>query len=69
MSMFAFVVPHAAEIGYIYGNALDFTPEGRTLTTYMMDYWISFTVNLDPNDKKGSERAYIFPLNWGSVVD
>ncbi|TFK25306.1 lipase I [Coprinopsis marcescibilis] len=54
-------VPHAAEIGYIYGNALDFSPEGRTLTTYMMDYWISFTVNLDPNDKNGSERP-IWPL-------
>jgi hypothetical protein len=28
------------------------------LSTWMMDYWISFTVTLDPNDGKGLKRTY-----------
>ncbi|TFK25304.1 triacylglycerol lipase 3 [Coprinopsis marcescibilis] len=54
-------VPHAAEIGYVYGNAFDAGESGRRLTTTMMDYWISFAVNLDPNDDKGSKRP-IWPV-------
>lgn len=36
----------------------DGTPEDRTLATQLTDYWISFTVSLDPNDGKGSTREW-----------
>ncbi|KAH6906711.1 triacylglycerol lipase 3 [Coprinopsis sp. MPI-PUGE-AT-0042] len=52
----AYGVHHGAEIPYIFGNTVDSSPSGQELKAHMMDYWISFTVNLDPNDGKGSKR-------------
>ncbi|TFK28270.1 triacylglycerol lipase 3 [Coprinopsis marcescibilis] len=52
-------VNHTAEIPFVYGQSQDPAPSTQTLSKRMMDYWISFVVNLDPNDKKGSQRP-----NW-----
>ncbi|EAU89350.1 triacylglycerol lipase 3 [Coprinopsis cinerea okayama7 len=49
-------VPHAAEISWVYGTPPDPSPSAQKFSEVMMDYWISFTVNLDPNDDNGSER-------------
>ncbi|TFK25303.1 triacylglycerol lipase 3 [Coprinopsis marcescibilis] len=49
-------VEHGSEIAFVYGNPLDPSPSARRLSNMMMDYWISFTVNLHPNDSKGSRR-------------
>jgi carboxylesterase type B len=51
-------VHHGAEIPYIFGNTVDSSASGQELKTNTMDYWISFIVNLDPNDTKGSKRMY-----------
>ncbi|KAH6896272.1 triacylglycerol lipase 3 [Coprinopsis sp. MPI-PUGE-AT-0042] len=52
----AYGIHHGAEIPYIFGNTADASPSGQELKAHMMDYWISFIVNLDPNDGKGSKR-------------
>ncbi|KAG2008175.1 carotenoid ester lipase [Coprinopsis cinerea AmutBmut pab1-1] len=49
-------VAHAAEIPWVYGTPPDQSPSAQGFSTSLMDYWISFTVSLDPNDGKGSER-------------
>ncbi|TFK25305.1 triacylglycerol lipase 3 [Coprinopsis marcescibilis] len=49
-------VEHGVEFPYVYGTPLDPSPSARKLSTAMLDYWISFTVNLDPNDNKGTQR-------------
>lgn len=48
---FAPVVPHGAEIAYVYGT----TPDS-SLSKIIMDYWLSFATSLTPNDRKGSQR-------------
>jgi carboxylesterase type B len=50
-------VAHAAEIPYVYGQVPPTAgAASQNLSLAMMDYWISFTVSLDPNDGKGVER-------------
>ncbi|KAJ6606330.1 extracellular triacylglycerol lipase precursor [Mycena vulgaris] len=53
-------VCHASELAYMMptsalGGSLNST-SAETLSTQMMDYWISFAVSLDPSDDLGSER-------------
>jgi hypothetical protein len=52
-----YAVSHTAEIPYVYGQ-IPQTASGasQNLSLAMMDYWISFTVSLDPNDRKGVKR-------------
>ncbi|KAJ7484240.1 extracellular triacylglycerol lipase precursor [Mycena latifolia] len=42
---------HGTEVVYVYG----WLP-GNTLSTQIVDYWLSFVTSLDPNDGIGSER-------------
>ncbi|KAH6896269.1 triacylglycerol lipase 3 [Coprinopsis sp. MPI-PUGE-AT-0042] len=49
-------VRHAAEVPYLFGDSTDPTLGGQHLSKLIMEYWISFAVNLDPNDNKGLER-------------
>ncbi|OBZ70762.1 Lipase 2 [Grifola frondosa] len=50
-------VTHATELFYVYGAPTVFGPApANVLSLAMMDYWISFAVNLDPNDGYGSPR-------------
>ncbi|KAH6896303.1 triacylglycerol lipase 3 [Coprinopsis sp. MPI-PUGE-AT-0042] len=49
-------VSHAAELPYLFGSTTDPSPDGQHLSKLMMEYWISFAVNLDPNDDKGVQR-------------
>lgn len=61
-------VAHAAEIPYVYGQIPTVDTAGFGLSTIMMDYWISFTVSLDPNDGKGTDSRYLdltlYPLTY-----
>ncbi|TEB32798.1 triacylglycerol lipase 3 [Coprinellus micaceus] len=52
-------VPHASEIAFVYGEVPPTDSSSQSLSSIMMDYWISFTVSLTPNDGKGIERP-----NW-----
>ncbi|TFK25301.1 lipase I [Coprinopsis marcescibilis] len=63
---FADGVRHDSEFYYVYGVPPDQSPPALQLSSTMMDYWISFAVNLDPNDDKGSQRP-IWPLYSGST--
>ncbi|RXW22770.1 hypothetical protein EST38_g3072 [Candolleomyces aberdarensis] len=50
-------VPHAAEVPYVYGQVPPTAgAASQNLSITVMDYWISFTVSLDPNDEKGIKR-------------
>ena len=65
------LVSHGSEIQFVFGqvpptssDALpgfmlaygDADKAGRSASTIMMDYWISFAVSLNPNDGKGVQR-------------
>ncbi|XP_006459019.1 hypothetical protein AGABI2DRAFT_115977 [Agaricus bisporus var. bisporus H97] len=47
---------HSDEIDYVYGQPSDTSPSALKVSVTMMDYWISFATNMDPNDGKGIER-------------
>ncbi|KAJ2921732.1 hypothetical protein H1R20_g15364, partial [Candolleomyces eurysporus] len=50
-------VAHGAEIPYVFGQVPPTaSAPSQNLSLAMMDYWISFTVSLDPNDGKGVAR-------------
>ncbi|OBZ71124.1 Lipase 2 [Grifola frondosa] len=53
-------VPHESEVTYAFGGpAFAGTPSpADSLSWSMMDYWISFAVNLDPNDGRGTQRPH-----------
>ncbi|ESK89901.1 extracellular triacylglycerol lipase precursor [Moniliophthora roreri MCA 2997] len=57
-------VPHTSEILYVFGNFAvenDMMPNSaKELSTVMMDYWIAFTHDVNPNDGKGLKRP-----EWG----
>ena len=55
------LVYHSSEIQLVHGNHLDPSPSAKKLATVMMDYWISFTVSLDPNDGRGIKNRPIWP--------
>ncbi|KAJ3510827.1 hypothetical protein NMY22_g15853 [Coprinellus aureogranulatus] len=50
------VVKHTAEIPYVFGEVPATDLKGHGLSTVIMDYWISFTVSLNPNDGNGVQR-------------
>ena len=50
------LVNHGAEIAYVYGDVPNPDPAEQQFAKTVMDYWISFTVSLDPNDNKGQSR-------------
>ena len=54
-------VAHTTEIFFVYGVPPDNSTSATTLSTIMMDYWISFATSLDPNDGLGIERTFCFP--------
>ncbi|KAJ2916219.1 hypothetical protein MD484_g4211, partial [Candolleomyces efflorescens] len=57
-------VAHAAEIPYVYGQVPPAAgPASQNLSLAMVDYWISFTVSLDPNDGKGVKHAIVCDEN------
>lgn len=50
-------VAHASELNYVYGvPTLSGPTPQSTLSSQMMDYWISFAVAGNPNDGRGSNR-------------
>ena len=51
-----FLVAHGAEVPYVYGQVPSSDAAGQGLSAAMMDYWISFTVSLNPSDGKGLQR-------------
>lgn len=68
------VVCHGCEVQFVFGQVPPTGPNNippslpaygnadeaaRNLSTIMMDYWISFTVSLDPNDGKGIQRQLL----------
>ena len=56
----SFGVRHGTNVPYVYGTPLlagPTTPQG-IVSANMMDYVISFVTSLDPNDGKGTLRAY-----------
>ncbi|KAI0742346.1 esterase 1 [Daedaleopsis nitida] len=52
-------VSHASEIPYVYGQTAVTSPKPNVqlLSQAMLDYWISFTVSMTPNDGKGLLRT------------
>ncbi|KAL0062523.1 hypothetical protein AAF712_010562 [Marasmius tenuissimus] len=51
----AFGVAHESEVKYVFGE--QFANQSDTsLSRLMIDYWISFATNLDPNDGRGLRR-------------
>ncbi|KAF5340692.1 hypothetical protein D9611_007311 [Ephemerocybe angulata] len=49
-------VPHGAEVPYVYAEPPSTDPAGQEVSAAIVDYWISFTVSLNPNDGKGVKR-------------
>jgi hypothetical protein len=63
-SLITIPVYHSSEMAYVFGPAGGFgagplPPTLLTLSPIIQDYWISFATSLDPNDGKGSTRAFI----------
>ena len=56
-----YTVTHGAEIAYVHGGVDPSYSAGQKFSNVVMDYWISFTVSLDPNDGKGVESE-CFPF-------
>lgn len=56
-------VTHGAEIAYVHGRVPPEDAAGQRFSTVVMDYWISFTVSLDPNDNNGVKREYFIIAN------
>ena len=64
-----YTVTHGAEIAYVHGGVDPSDSAGQKFSNVVMDYWISFTVSLDPNDGKGIESecctfATVAPPNF-----
>jgi len=52
-------VTHTSELPYLFGNlSTSGPPTVANFTRAMMDYWISFTATLNPNDGNGTSRPY-----------
>lgn len=52
------IVQHGCEIPYVFGGTPN-GPAATILSQNVMDYWISFAHNLDPNDSFGNtSRKY-----------
>jgi carboxylesterase type B len=63
------LVNHAIDIPYVFGLATPLIPVGYTLeskamSTNMMDYWINFGRNMDPNGNGAPQwPTHNFPAN------
>ena len=51
-----FSVPHSSEVPYVYGAVVNGSVASKSLSSNMIDYWVSFATSLDPNDGHGSKR-------------
>ena len=51
--MFFRAVAHSSEVLYVFGAPVN-GPASVTLSHTIMDYWLSFTNSLTPNDGKGN---------------
>ncbi|KAF6745461.1 triacylglycerol lipase 3 [Ephemerocybe angulata] len=49
-------VTHGAEVPYVYAQPPPTDSAGQGISAIIVDYWISFTVSLDPNDGRGVKR-------------
>ena len=49
-------VSHGSEVPYVYGAPLDESASATSLSSIMIDYWVSFATSLDPNDGRGNPR-------------
>jgi len=52
---------HSIEIGYVFGNLNEqdgYTKDDFKLSEQMMDYWVNFAKNDDPNEKNGTMLPY-----------
>ncbi|THU80142.1 alpha/beta-hydrolase [Dendrothele bispora CBS 962.96] len=49
---------HSSEIFYVFGTLEVVTPTAQKLSDTMMDYWLSFTNSLNPNDLAGNKRPF-----------
>ncbi|KAF7358085.1 Carboxylic ester hydrolase [Mycena venus] len=49
-------VVHGSEIAFVYGTPPDGSASSLLLSRAMIDYWVSFTTSLTPNDGRGSKR-------------
>ncbi|KAJ7639770.1 extracellular triacylglycerol lipase precursor [Mycena polygramma] len=49
-------ISHGSELPFVYGDVGPTGSSDRSLSSVMMDYWISFVTSLDPNDGLGNER-------------
>ena len=70
------IVLHTAELQYLFPDITLFganwtkTPAQMHLQRNMMDYWISFAVNLDPNDGHGNtNRAYSYYQSQTTFIE
>ncbi|KAJ7023451.1 extracellular triacylglycerol lipase precursor [Mycena alexandri] len=52
----AFGVPHSSEIRYVYGAPTDTSASSVLISRLMIEYWVSFTTSLTPNDGQGIPR-------------
>ena len=50
---FFLVVYHGSEVAYVYGGVSNPSASNRKLSSVMIDYWVSFTARLNPNDGHG----------------
>ena len=48
------LVYHSADVPYVFGSLENATIASSSLSTNMMDYWISFSVSSTPNDDHGN---------------
>jgi acetylcholinesterase len=53
-------VSHTSELPYFFENLAKKSEQSSTarLSCVMLDYWISFTVSLTPNDGKGTNSMF-----------
>ncbi|KAJ4485323.1 esterase 1 [Lentinula aciculospora] len=49
-------VTHGTEVTFVYGAPPNATASAISISTAMIDYWVSFATSLDPNDGKGVAR-------------
>ncbi|KIJ52827.1 hypothetical protein M422DRAFT_155773, partial [Sphaerobolus stellatus SS14] len=51
------------EISFVYGQVQNQSTAALNLSTIMIDYWVSFANNLNPNDGKGCPSWPQYTLN------
>ncbi|KAG6809174.1 hypothetical protein H0H92_001307 [Tricholoma furcatifolium] len=51
-------VSHGSEVSYVYGAPTTATASSLTLSSLMIEYWVSFATSLDPNDGHGVPRPH-----------